>query len=338
LHKIIEEVREKMMLKKFRCLVLAMVLILVFVSCNTFAANKPIKLVFGHNYPAGHYYEESVNYFKKLIEKNSKGQIVVDVFPGAQLGGPGEMLQATRNGAQQITISYLGGFISGLYPKLATFEVPGLITDYALLSKIIARFDSLIDPDELVAKTGVRAIGFFPYAMKQFYSKVPVYKLKDIKGLKVRLAEVPVSVAMCKAIGGVPTVVSNADAYTAFATGVADATVGDLANIYGSKFYEPLKYCALISLQCGFSLMVINNSFWEGLTTTQQKIIGNAANKCTKFVTKATLEGDKKYRQLLIKAGMKFTKPDRAPFIDKTKTVWSQFGDAELIKKIEAMK
>jgi TRAP-type C4-dicarboxylate transport system substrate-binding protein len=327
------------MLKKYRCLVLVMLLILVVVSCTTFAAaNKPIKLIFGHNYAIGHYYSKGVNYFKELVEKESKGQIVVDVFPGAQLGGPGEMLQATRNGAQHITIAYLGGYISGLWPKLATFEVPGLINNYALLSKITDRFDSLIDSDELVAKTGVRAIGFFPYAMKQLYSKIPVNKLEDIKGLKFRMAEVPATVATVKALGAVPVVIPTADAYTAFATGVAEATLSDLANFYSSKFYEHLKYCSLISLQCGFSIMVINNNFLNSLTATQQKIIWNAAGKCTKFVIKATLEEDKRCKRLLAKEGMKFTKPDRAPFINKAKTIWSQFGDAELIKEIEALK
>jgi TRAP-type C4-dicarboxylate transport system substrate-binding protein len=326
------------MLKKFRCLVLSMVLILVVVSCTTFAANKPIKLIFGHNYAVEHYYNKGANYFKELVEKNSKGQIAVDIFPGAQLGGPGEMLQATRNGAQHITIAFLGGYISGLYPKLTTFELPGLIDDYALLSKIMGRFDSLIDPDDLIAKTGVRTIGFFPYAMKQFYSKVPVNKLEDIKGLKIRISEIPVTVAMCKAIGGVPTVVTNADAYTAFATGVVDATIGDPPGFYAAKFYEQLKYCARYSYQCGFSLMIINNNFLKGLTAAQQKIILNAADKCTKFIKKTTLEEDNRCQQLLAKEGMKFTKPAKAPFINKIKTVWSQFGDAELIKKIEAMK
>jgi TRAP-type C4-dicarboxylate transport system substrate-binding protein len=328
-----------MMLKRFRCLFLAMVLILVFVSCTTFAAaKKPVKLIFGHGYPVEHYYNYGANYFKKLVEKNSKGQIVVDIFPGSQLGGPGEMLQATRNGAQHMTSCFLGGFISGLCPKLATFELPGLIDNYELLSKIMDRFDSLIEPDEIVTKTGVRTIGFFPYAMKNFYSKVPINKLDDIKGLKIRVAEVPVAMALCKAIGGVPTVITNSDVYTAFATGVVDTAINDLGTIYDSKWYEQLKYCALYSYQCGFSIMVINDKFLKSLTAAQQKIIRNAADKCTKFIKKTVIEEEKRYRQLLAKEGMRFTKPDKAPFINKAKTIWSQFGDAELIKKIEAMK
>jgi tripartite ATP-independent transporter DctP family solute receptor len=327
-----------MMLKKFRCLVLAMVLVLVVFSCTTFAAKKPVKLIFGHNWNNEHYYAKGIDYFKKLVEKNSKGQILVDVFPGSQLGGPGEMLQATKNGAQQMTVSSLGGYISGLYPKLATFELPWLIGDYARASRIANRFNSLIDPDEIVAKTGVRAVGLFTASIRHLTTNFPVNKLEDIKGLKVRIPEIPSYMALWKALGAVPVVVTAADMYTALATGTADAQENGFTHIYAYKTYEVQKYCALTGHICPLYMMNINNNFWNSLTAAQQKIIQKAADKCEKFINKATVEDEKKCYQLLAKAGMKFTKPDKTPFIKKGKTIWSQFGDAELIKKIEAIK
>jgi tripartite ATP-independent transporter DctP family solute receptor len=327
-----------MMLKKFRYLSLVMALILVIVSGTTFAAKKPVKLIFGHCYASEHAYGKGAYYFKELVEKNSKGQIVVDVFPGSQLGGPGELLQATRNGAQHVTISSMGGFISGLWPKLATFEVPWLICDYARLSRIAEKFDSLIDPDELVTKTGVRSIALFAYNMKNLYTKFPINKLEDIKGLKIRVPEIPVLVAMWKALGAVPTVITNSDIYTALATGTIDACDGGLPWVYTNKLYEQVKCCALTDQQCGFNIVIINDNFWNGLTATQKKIIQNAADKCEKSISNSIEKEDKKAKQLLAKAGMKFTKPDRALFREKGKTVWSKFGNAELLKKIEAIK
>jgi tripartite ATP-independent transporter DctP family solute receptor len=326
-----------MMLKKFRCLALVMVLVLVIVSSTTFAEKKPIRLVYGHTWSADHYYMKGDLYFKRLVEKNSKGQILVDIFPGAQLGGPQEMLQATRNGAQQMTACGLGGFISGLWPKLATFELPWLIKDYPHMLKIIDKFNSWIDPDELVAKTGVRVIGFKTGAPRQLTTKFPVNKLEDIKGLKVRVPQTPSWVAMWKALGAAPTIMPLADVYTALATGTADAQENPFSSIYSYKFFEQQKYCALTAHQLGFYIMIINNNFWNSLTVAQRKIIQDAADKCTKMTNKATLADDKECYQLLSKAGMKFTKPDRTPFREKGKTIWKQFGDRELIKKIEAI-
>jgi tripartite ATP-independent transporter DctP family solute receptor len=326
------------MLKKFRCLALVMVFILVVVSCTTFAARKPIKLVVGHVWTADHYYNKGDLYFKKLVEEKSKGQIIVDIFPGSQLGGPGEMLQATRNGAQQMTISGCGGFISSLYPKLATFELPYVMRSYAHAFKVATKFNSLIDQDELVSKTGVRVIGFKFFTPRQLTTKFPVNKFEDIKGLKIRIPEVQSMVAYWKYLGTTPTVVPSADLYTALATGTVDAQESNLSSVYSLKLYEQLKYCAETAHTYGFSIMIINNNFLNGLTAVQKKIILDAGDKCTKYVYKLAQEDEKKCYQLLFKAGMKFTKVDRTPFIEKAKLVWDQFGDKELLKKITAIK
>jgi tripartite ATP-independent transporter DctP family solute receptor len=327
-----------MMLKKFRCFALVMTLILVVVSCTTFAAVKPIKVIYGHIFSAEHYYMKGDLYFKKLVEKNSKGQILVDIFPGSQLGSNVEMFQATKSGAQQMTISGLGGYLSRMWPKLGTFELPYLIRDYAHAAKIVDRFNSLIDQEEFVAKTGVRVIGFKFSAPRQLTTKFPVNKLEDIKGLKVRVPQTPSLMALWKALGAVPTVISLSDLYTALATGTVDAQENPFANIYSLKFYEQQKYCALTAHLRGFYVVVINNNFWNKLTEVQRKILADAAVKCTKLTYKATIKDEKKTYQLLAKAGMKFTKPKLGPFREKAKTIWAQFGDEELIKKINAIK
>jgi tripartite ATP-independent transporter DctP family solute receptor len=326
------------MFKKCRCLVLAMVLVLVVVSCTAFAATKPIKIVYGHIWAPEHYYMQGDNYFKKLVEKNSKGQIIVDIFPGSQLGGPGEMLSATRNGAQQMTQSGLGGFISRLMPKLGTFELPYLIRDYDHAQKIIKSFNSLINQDEFVAKTGVRIIGFKLSTPRHMTTKFPVKKLEDIKGLKIRVPETPSLMALLKALGTIPCVIPTADTYTALATGTVNAQEGPLTAFYANKWYEQQKYCALTAHMYGFYVMIINNNFWNSLTTAQQKIIQDAGDKCTKLMINATKDDEKKSYQLLVKVGIKFTKPDLTPFREKAKPLLKEFGDEELVSKIQAVK
>jgi tripartite ATP-independent transporter DctP family solute receptor len=327
-----------MMLKKCRCLLLAMVLVLVVVSCTTFAAVKPIKIIYGHVWPADHYYLKGDQYFKELVEKNSKGQILVDIFPGSQLGGAAEGLQATRNGAQQMTQSGLGGFISRLVPKLAVFEMPYMYRDDTHAAKVIDKFNSLIKPEELAAKTGVRVLGIKTSTLRHLTSKVPVNKLEDLKGMKIRVGENAMLIAYWKSLGMVPTAIPTADVYTALATGTVDAVENSFSGIYASKWHEQQKYCAQIGYMRGFYAMIINDNFWNKLTKKQQKILADAGKKCTQLMIKANEENDEEYYQLLSKAGMKFTKPDTAPFREKSKSIWSQFGDKELIKKIQAIK
>jgi tripartite ATP-independent transporter DctP family solute receptor len=323
-----------MMLKKFRCLALVLALILVFVSCTTFAAKKQIKIVYGHAFPADHYFCKGDLYFKKLVEKNSKGQIVVDFFPTYQLGSGNEMLQALRSGAQQM---YLGG-IGAIFPKCLTFELPYLYRNDAHLMKVAQKINSLISPKELAAKTNLRILGVRLSLARQLVSRYPVRKLEDIKGLKIRLPENAMFVGFWKTLGAIPVVMPGSDTYTALATGTVDAAENPVSDIYTWKYHEQIKYCAMTKHILSLYFLLINNDCWNSLTARQQKILTNASAKSFNKVQKARSQAEKKYYDILVKNGMKFTKPDLAPFREKVKTVWEKFGDAELVEKINAIK
>jgi tripartite ATP-independent transporter DctP family solute receptor len=326
-----------MMLKKTRCLVLAMVLILVITSCTTFAANKSIKVIYGSIFEPGLYFSKSDLYFKKLVEKNSKGRIIIEFFPQNQLGAPPEMYQAVKSGAQHMITTPIGE-LTPYWSKLSTFDLPYLYRDEKHLLKVAEKFSSLIDPDEMAAKTGMRIIGMRVRTSRHLTTKFPVHKLEDIKGIKMRVPQQPVSVALWKALGTIPTVVPSTENYTALATGVTDAQENPLDGNYILKIYEVTKYCALTAHKTELVPVTVNNNWWKSLSSTQRKIIVAAMDKSTRMAWKLAAESDKESKQLLIKAGMKFTEPDRAPFREKAITIWKNFGDKELLQKIQAVK
>jgi tripartite ATP-independent transporter DctP family solute receptor len=324
------------MLKKFRCLVLAMALVLIVVSSTTIAAaKKPIKLVYGTVYALDHYFVKADRYFKKLVEKNSKGQILIDYFPVAQLGGNPEMTQATKFGAQQM---FFGQMPFTYLPKLQTFELPYLCRDEAHQLKLVDKLTSLIDEAEFVAKTGMRVLGVRLTSARHLTTKFPVEKIDDIKGLKIRVPENPIYILLWKTLGAIPTVIPATDTYTALATGTVEAQENPFSDIYSWKFYEQVKHCALTGHVLGITMIQINNNFWNSLTVAQQKILSDAAVKSCKYSETLRKKSEGKYKKLLLNSGMKFTTPDLNPFREKAKTIWSQLGDKKLIKKVEAIK
>jgi tripartite ATP-independent transporter DctP family solute receptor len=326
-----------MMLRKFRCLALVLALILVVVSCTTFAAVKPIKLVFGTMFTADHFFAKSDRYFKELVEKNSKRQMLIDYFPAGQLGTSTEQIEATKNGSQQL---FLNGLtcVGQSWPKLKTFDLPYIIRDEAQQIKVANQMTSLLDQDEMAAKTGMRILSIRIRAPRQLTTKFPVYKLADIKGLKIRVPEIATWVQVWKAFGTIPTVVSSADVYQAIATGVVDAQENPYDSIYTWKYYEIQKYVARTAHYREFSATFISDNTWKSLTAAQKKILIDAGAKAAKMGIKDNKVENEKYYKLLLKAGMKFTDPDLAPFREKAKIIWNQYGDKELLEKIEAIK
>jgi tripartite ATP-independent transporter DctP family solute receptor len=327
-----------MMLKKFRCLALVLALTLVFVSCTTFAANKkPIKLVYGHVFAADHYYQKACLDFKQLVEKNSKGQIVVDVFPASQLGSLKEMCQATQTGAQQMFLESLGGLATS-YQKLGTFQLPYLVRDEQHYAKLLSKGMSLFDEKELVTNTGLNIVALWARSPRYLTTNFPVNKLEDIKGLKIRVPEHPTFLAFWKALGTVPTPIPISDVYTALATGTIGALENCLSDICTFKLYEQTKYFAYTAHMHEIMALYINAKTWNSLTLTQKKILTNAGSKVSKTVLEAVNNSEKTYWDFLRKEGKKVTYPDLAPFAERARTIWGQYGDAELIKKVQAIK
>jgi tripartite ATP-independent transporter DctP family solute receptor len=325
------------MLKKFRCLALAMALILVVVSGTTFAAKKPIKLIFGHVFATDHYNAKACLHFKKLVEKNSKGQILIDVFPAHQLGDLREQYQATRSDAQQMFLDSLGG-LSPFYPKFGTFLLPYLVQDKQHYLKLLSKARSIIDEKDMVDKTGMSIVTCWARAPRQLMTNFPVNKLDDVKGLKIRVPEHPIYLGFWKALGAIPTPIPIGDLYTALATGVVDALENCLSDIWSFKLYEQQKYLAITTHMWEVCALYINNKTWRSLTNAQKKILTEAGNKCGAEVLKAVINGDKEYTDKMVQKGIKVTYPDVTSFAERAKTIWGQFGDAELIKKVQAIK
>jgi tripartite ATP-independent transporter DctP family solute receptor len=322
------------MLKKFKVLALVMALILVVVSSTTFAAKKPVKLSYGCVYPPDHYFVKADLKFKELVEKNSKGQIVIDYFPGSQLGGQAEMEQAVSNGSLDM---YFSTLLWRVYPKGQTFGLPYIYRDEAHLQKVADKLSSVLDIDDYVAKARVRPIGVRLSSARHLCTRFPVNKLEDIKGLKIRVPESALSMAFWKALGTIPTSMPGVDQYAALATGVIDAAENPFADIYSWKYQENLKYCALTGHVREPYMMQINEKSWKSLTKAQQKIISNAAVESSKYSNTLKKQSEDDYKELLTKAGMQFTTPDTAPFRERARTIWSQYGDAKMVKKIDAI-
>jgi tripartite ATP-independent transporter DctP family solute receptor len=323
------------MLKKlFRFLALAMTLVLVFVSCTTFAAKKPVKLTFGHLYNTDFYFHKAVLEFKRLVEKGTKGQILVDVFPASQLGSFDEMNQATRTGGQDLAFTGLAT-LNTSYRKCVIFALPYLFQNY---QHIIKGWNTIVDDKEYTAKTGVHVLGFLPMPNRELMTNRPVNKLEDIKGLKIRVPQDGISNIVWKALGAIPITLSIGDVYTGLATGTIDGLENPLANLYSYKFHEVRKYVAFTNHMQDASLIIINNNKWKSLTRSQQKIITDATNKAGDLAMDLLNKADKEVEENLAKKGVEFTHPDVAPFREKAKTLWPQYLSEVEIKKIEALK
>ena len=96
-------------------------------------------------------------------------------------------------------------------------------------------------------KTGIQITAYTYYGARQTTSNRPFTDCAGMKGLKIRVPDVPAYMATPKACGANPTPIAFAEVYLALQNGTVDAQENPLTTIEAKKFYEVQKAIMLTS-------------------------------------------------------------------------------------------
>src|SRR5262249_19562324 len=146
-------------------------------------------------------------------------------------------------------------------PAYFFFNGPYVINDYAHFlrmwkSHLGDEARDLIDANSNLVSLGTAYGGF-----RQFTSNKPIAGPADFVGLKLRLPPTPDWVAVWSSLGAVPVQVPLTGIYEALATGVAEASEGDLTQILSLHLNEVQTNLTLTSHLVGFGLALVNECF-----------------------------------------------------------------------------
>jgi len=323
------------MKRRLSRILLIVAAIATIMSLSVSAAPKPINLVFGSVYAAQHEYSRADMYFKELVEKGTNGEVRVDYYPAGQLGSEREMLEATISGAQAM-LQTTPGTLATLFPKIGTLELPYLFRDrehyYKALNQVFPEINN-----ELVKVTGLRVIFWRERSPRHLSCNIPVKSLNDIKGLKIRVSEVPLRVALWRALGTNPIALPMNEVYSSLATGIINAQENPLDTFYSAKIYEQQKYIILTEHMREVSCIVINEKVWKSLSPEHQKVILEAGQKSSDMANQLVYQADIDLRGTLRDLGVTILEIDQTEFAERAKTIWNDFGDKALYELIQSI-
>ena len=229
-------------MKKFRIIALALLLILL--PSTLFAQAKPIVLRLAETHPKGYPTELGDEEVARLVKERSNGRIIIDVYPGSQLGEEKAVIEQVQFGAIDITrvsISPVAAFV----PKLNAFQMPYLYRDSDHMWKVLKGDIGM----ELLASLepfGFIGLGWFEAGARSFYnSKKPVYTPADLKGMKIRVQESELMLGLVRSFGAIPTPMPYGEVYSGLQTGVVDGAENNPPSYYSASHYEVAKYYTL---------------------------------------------------------------------------------------------
>jgi C4-dicarboxylate-binding protein DctP len=237
----------------------------------------PRTLIFAHHLAPKHIANLAVERFAGLVKERTNGDIVIENRPAGQMFNLKTSAEAIQVGTLDMCwtdFATLGNW----EPYLGFIGLPFLFRDYDHVKKVLQGpvADELRDDVRNNLNIEVLAVGGSGFRV--FLGKVPVQSAADCKGIKLRIPEVPVWVAMARALAAVPTPIPGPEIYTALQTGVVDAIETPPDSMTANKWYEVAKHSSRTNHMYTEVSMMASRQVFESLGEAG-KIIDDTAKE-----------------------------------------------------------
>jgi tripartite ATP-independent transporter DctP family solute receptor len=208
--------------------------------------------------------------------------MVVDQYPGAQLGQEPQLLQLVKSGdldfaivssANTATISPQAGVMSLHF----LFRGPDHMVKALGDPKVYEAIRDMIDQ----TTQGLHVIGLGTQGLRNMYSKKEIHSLDDLKGLKVRVQATATEDATFAAYGAQTVHMPFGSVYTSLQTGVVDVGENSVNVYLINRHYEVAPVLSMTEHEANNAIVWVSDKVWKSLNDDQKKWVLEAGRDVT---------------------------------------------------------
>lgn len=278
--------------------------------------------------PETHSLGQNWNAFKDIIEKESNGELKLQLFPSAQLYKDKQVPEAVGSGAIEAGSAFLGRF-AGSVPAVEIVNLPFFFRDEAHLRAAAANGSSMrnILDAAVLEETGAKVLWWQAYGRNVYLNNgSPIRVPADLKGKKVRTYGKVLGWTV-EALGGAPTLMSGSKQFLAYQQGAVDVGMTGTSGVKSRKLYEVMENMTASYDSAIEFVAVMNNDFFNSLSKENQMIITKAAATVEKQLRDQVYSGEAAMVEEL-RSNMKVVElkaDERAMWVKATKSVIDKF-------------
>ncbi|QMV16194.1 TRAP transporter substrate-binding protein [Vibrio spartinae] len=288
----------------------ASLLALSILSTTVMAADYTLKL--GHVANEAHVWNKAFIHFAEVVDQKSNGRLNIDIYPNSQLGSERDVISGIQLGIVDMTMS--GETLQNWAPKAALLAVPYAIRNSEHMAKVANGKIGKEIEQQITERTGLVPIAWFERGARNLTSNQPVKEPADLKGLTIRVPNVPIFVSTWSALGAKPTPMAFSEVFTALQQGTVDGQENPLSLIKSASFFEVQKYVNKTEHVRSWIYVLIGKRQLEKLPADLQKILLESAVEMQAYEHQLATEAETKLVDELKAKGMKFIEVDQDKF------------------------
>jgi tripartite ATP-independent transporter DctP family solute receptor len=233
---------------------------------------------FAYDQPRGTGYSVAGDIFADRLKELSKGTMIIDQYPGAQLGQEPQVLQLMKAGDIEFCISAAANAAT-LSPQAGVMSLHFLFLSEAHLTRAVADPKVVQAVKDMIDETvqGGHVLAVITLGLRNMYSKKEIRKIDDMKGLKVRVQATATEDTMFPAYGAQTVHMPFGNVYTSLQTGVVDVAENGVNVYLVNKHYEVAPILSMTEHEANINFIWISDKLWKSLSDDQKKWVTAAA-------------------------------------------------------------
>ncbi|MDO5417593.1 MAG: TRAP transporter substrate-binding protein [Lachnospiraceae bacterium] len=276
--------------------------------------------------------------FAELVKKKTDGRIEIQVKTGAALGDEKAILEQMQFGGidfARVSLSPL----SEIVPQMNILQMPYIYTGRTHMWNVLDgeigdAFMEFFQDAELVP------LSWYDAGARSFYtSEIPIYKLEDIEGLKIRVQQSRLMMDTIEILGGEAVPMKYEDVYSAIQKGEVDGAENNWPTYESEQHYKVAKYFTLDEHTRVPELQLASRATWNKLSESDQEVIRQCAEESAEYQRKLWTEREKTAEQKVRREGcqvIELSEAEKLRFRQAVMPIYEKYcaGYMDLVEQI----
>jgi tripartite ATP-independent transporter DctP family solute receptor len=283
----------------------------------------------------------AVRHMGEVLAKSSGGKHSIKVFSKSALGNEKDTIEQTKLGALAMTRVNVAP-MNNICAATMVPTMPFLFRSTEHMRKVL---DGPIG-DEILKDCepqGFVGLAFYDSGSRSIYSvKKPVKTVADTKGMKIRVQQSDLWVALMEAMGANATPMPFGEVYTALKTGLVDAAENNYPSYESTRHFEVAKFYNKTDHSMAPEILLFSKKIWDGLSADEQRQIRAAAKESVGTMRKLWDEREAKSLAVVKAGGAQIIEVDKSSFQAAARPVYDKFLKdpklQDMVKRINDVK
>jgi tripartite ATP-independent transporter DctP family solute receptor len=265
----------------------------------------------------------AVKHMSQVLEKLSGGKHKIKVYNKGALGNEKESIDQVKIGAIDMVRINVAP-MNGVCPMTMVPTMPFLFRNVDHMRRVL---DGPIGEELLKSCESVGFVGlaFYDSGARSIYAKKPIKTVADAKGLKIRVQQSDMWVALVGAMGANATPMPYGEVYTSLKTGLIDAAENNIPSYDTAKHAEVVKVYSRTEHSMAPEMLLMSKIVWDKLSPAEQAQIRQAAKESVPVERKAWDEQEAKSLANVKALGAEIVEVDKKSFQAVMGPVYDKF-------------